>query len=72
MTAIVGILCKDGIVIGTDSSATFSASTTSTIEQPVKKISIIENRVIVAGSGQIGLDQRFCDVVKQKIRSSCI
>ena len=64
MTAIVGILCKDGIVIGTDSSATFSASNTRTIEQPVKKITIIENRVIVAGAGQVGLDQRFCEIVR--------
>lgn len=64
MTAVVGILCKDGIVIGTDSSATFGASNVRTIEQPAKKITIIENRVIVAGTGQVGLDQRFCDIVK--------
>jgi 20S proteasome alpha/beta subunit len=64
MTAIVGILCKDGIVVGTDSSATFSTPGIRTIEQPAKKLDVIENRIIVAGTGQIGLGQRFCGIVK--------
>jgi Proteasome subunit len=64
MTVLVGIRCKEGIVIGADSAATFSAGQLRTIEQPVKKISIIEDRVIVAGTGEIGLNQRFCAVVR--------
>jgi hypothetical protein len=64
MTAIVGLLCKDGIVIGSDSSATFTAGEHfRTIEQLTKKITIIEDRVIIACTGQIGLAQRFSDCV---------
>ncbi|MFL6603182.1 MAG: hypothetical protein ACJ8R9_17890 [Steroidobacteraceae bacterium] len=63
MTILVGIRCKDGIVIGADSAATFSAGQLRTIEQPVQKIAIIADRVIVAGTGEIGLGQRFGDVV---------
>jgi 20S proteasome alpha/beta subunit len=64
MTAIVGILCRDGVVVGSDSSVTFAAGVQRTIEQPYEKISIIEGRVIVAGTGQVGLGQRFCNIVE--------
>lgn len=63
MTILVGIKCKDGIIIGSDSSATFSAGQISTIEQTTKKIEILHNKIIVAGTGQIGLGQRYCDLV---------
>ena len=59
MTILVGILCKDGVVVGTDSSATFAAGQFRTIEQETKKIDIISGQIIVAGTGQIGLGQRF-------------
>lgn len=65
MTALVGIFCKDGIVIGADSAATSSTSGGQrTIEQPVMKIEIIEDRIIIAGTGQIGMGQRFCHHVQ--------
>lgn len=64
MTAIVGILCQDGIVVGTDSSATFGVGELRTIEQKTEKITIIDDKIIVAGTGQIGLNQRFCEIVK--------
>jgi|ERR1700677_4650256 hypothetical protein len=65
MTAIVGILCRDGLVIGTDSSTTFSSAVGSPImEQPTEKLSLISNCMIVAGTGQVGLGQRFCHVVE--------
>ncbi len=63
MTAIVGMLCNDGVVIGADSSSTFSTGREHTIEQPSEKISIIDNSIIIAGTGQVGLDQRFTEVV---------
>ena len=63
MTAIVGMLCSDGVVIGADSSSTFSTGRERTIEQPSEKLSIIEGRIIVAGTGQVGLGQRFVEVV---------
>lgn len=61
MTVLVGIKCKDGIVIGSDSSATFGTGQISTIEQTTKKIEILHGRMIVAGTGQIGMGQRFCN-----------
>lgn len=63
MTAIVGMLCSDGVVIGADSSSTFSTGRERTIEQPSEKISIIDGRIIIAGTGQLGLGQRFVEVV---------
>jgi len=65
MTSIVGILCKDGVVIATDSSATFVTGQQPTVEQQFEKIDIVGDRVIVAGTGQIGLGQRFCAIVKK-------
>ena len=68
MTAIVGVLCRDGVVIGSDSSATFGSSNPGanpqpTIEQPTSKLNIIGDRVVVAGSGEVGLSQRFDRIV---------
>ncbi len=59
MTAIVGIICKKGVVIGADSSATFNAGQINTMEQKTKKIQIIDGKIILAGTGAIGLGQRF-------------
>jgi len=65
MTAIVGVLCRDGVVIGADSSATFGAGGgIRTIEQPTEKITIVEGRYVVAGTGQVGLGQRFTRIVE--------
>lgn len=64
MTAIVGVLCRDGLVIGTDSSTTFGTGFGPTIEQPTEKLSIIEKAVIVAGTGQVGMGQRFNRIVE--------
>lgn len=63
MTILVGVLCKDGVVVGADSAATFSAGQVRTIEQQTKKIEIVAERVVVACSGQMGLGQRFVAVV---------
>ena len=65
MTAIVGIACADGVVIGADSAATFTAGQHRTIEQPTDKLDIVADQVIVAGTGQIGMGQRFCAVVRK-------
>jgi len=64
MTVLVGLFCKDGVVIGTDSAATFAAGQIRTIEQTTQKIDIVADKIIVAGSGQIGLGQRFSAVVQ--------
>ena len=67
MTAIVGIRCKDGVVIGTDSSTTFGdARVLRTIEQPTgHKLEIIDDTLIVTGTGYVGHQQRFCEVVRK-------
>jgi len=64
MTAIVGVLCKDGVVLGTDSSTTFSTGAFPTIEQPTEKL-FMRGDVIVAGTGAVGHGQRFCEIVRQ-------
>jgi 20S proteasome alpha/beta subunit len=67
MTAIVGVLCRDGVVIGSDSASTSTTRSGpmgfKTIETPSKKISIIDDQIIVSGSGEVGLHQRFCYIV---------
>lgn len=66
MTSIVGIRCTDGVVIGTDSAATFGDGSLRTIEQPTnRKIEIIGDKVIVAGTGYVGHHQRFAAKVKK-------
>jgi 20S proteasome alpha/beta subunit len=60
MTVLVGILCSDGVVIGADSSATFGPHAGHpTIEQRVQKVFVVQDRIIIAGTGQIGACQRF-------------
>jgi hypothetical protein len=66
MTAIVGIWCRDGIVLGTDSRATFTSGLVRTIEQPTDhKMRIISGKLMLAGTGQVGLGQRFARIVEK-------
>lgn len=64
MTAIIGALCTDGVVLGTGSAATLVHGTYPTVVSPIEKISIVGNSVIVAGTGAVGLMQRFVRVVQ--------
>jgi len=71
MTILVGVLAKDGAVIGSDSATTFCGPDgVRTIEQISRKIEIVNERVIVAGTGQVGLNQRFVAVVKKNSTQS--
>ena len=72
MTAIVGILCQNGVVLGTDSSATFGSGRIRTIEQPTKKLSIIGGSIIFAGTGEVGLGQRFHAIVEKSWRNGIL
>lgn len=65
MTVLVGVRCTDGVVIGADSAATSAAGQVHLLKMASDKISIIGGRVIVAGTGQLGLGQRFCAIVKE-------
>ena len=69
MTAIVGVLCRDGAVVGTDSSVTFAGGTFKTIEQPTEKLYLIGNRVLLAGTGTVGQGQRFHAIIKAGVDS---
>jgi hypothetical protein len=66
MTAIVGIYCRDGVVIGADSSASFAHTPAfRTIEQRVRKLEVIGGQIILASTGAIGLGQRFSNIVER-------
>lgn len=65
MTIIVGVLCNDGVVIGADSATTFAAGQIRTIEQPSKKVRLLcGNEVILAGTGEVGMGQRFAEIIE--------
>lgn len=65
MTLLVGIKCTDGVVIGSDSAVTFAdAQGQWTISQShSKKIDVLDEQIIVAGTGDVGLNQRFIELV---------
>jgi len=65
MTVIMGLLCNDGIVIGSDSAVTFSNVNIPTIEQECIKIDIYHKKVILAGTGDVGLCQRFGLIIER-------
>lgn len=66
MTAVVGLWCRDGVVLGTDSAATLGSASFRTVEQPTEKLEIIENRVVIAGVGSVGHGQRFRVVAEKR------
>lgn len=67
MTAIIGMLCQDGVVIGADSALTHMSPKGFTIERHgARKIDFVGN-VIVAGTGHTGFHQRFHQVVEQHL-----
>jgi Proteasome subunit len=59
MTALVGILCTDGVVIGADSSGTLTVGDQRTIEQPQSKLAVLGNDIVFGWTGPAGLAQRF-------------
>lgn len=65
MTVLVGVKCTNGVVIGADSIATSAHGHASLLQTQTDKIQIISDQVIVAGSGSVGLIQRFNDVVNK-------
>jgi len=65
MTLIIGIKCKDGIVMGSDGAATLRTMGQSTIIQPTKKLEIISNSIVLGVSGPVGIGQIFKGVIKK-------
>jgi 20S proteasome alpha/beta subunit len=70
VTVLVGVRCRDGVVIGSDSAATSSGGGPGIIEQPTRKIDIVDNALILAGTGALGLGQRFCAQLETLHRAS--
>ena len=64
MTVLVGVKCTNGVVIGADSAATSAAGNIHLLKMASDKIVIVDGRVIVAGTGQVGMGQRFAAIVK--------
>ncbi len=67
MTVIVGILCSDGVVVASDSAATFSTGIGNlTIgQQPMQKIHVVNNQILFATSGDVGLAQSTCHAIEK-------
>ncbi len=71
MTVITGILCSDGVVIGSDSAMAAGRAGRYTIEwqeSGALKLEIFEPDIITAVTGAFGLAQRFNDVVGQTLK----
>jgi 20S proteasome alpha/beta subunit len=64
LTVIVAVKCLEGIVVGADGMATSSNGFQPTMQTASSsKIQIIGDRVIIAGTGEVGLGQRFHQIV---------
>jgi hypothetical protein len=67
MTIVIGVICKEGVVIGSDSSATFLAGNLNihTVEQKIKKVTVIHDNKVMCGSGEVALSQRFEQIISR-------
>lgn len=62
MTLLVGILCKDGVVMASDSAATFAAGTTWTIgQQEVQKVRRLTEQMLYSATGAVGTSQLIAE-----------
>lgn len=65
MTLIVGILCRDGVVMASDSAATFAASGLPTIgQQKISKIYNLSNSILYSNTGAVGIAQVIANQIK--------
>lgn len=68
MTLIIGAKCIDGLIIGADGAATMVDSMGNhTARQPITKLDIISNNVIVGVSGPVGLGQMIAGEVEDLV-----
>ncbi|HUT90340.1 MAG TPA: hypothetical protein VMY37_12640 [Thermoguttaceae bacterium] len=63
MNLVVGVLCGDGIVVGAAASGAARAGARDAAEAPPANTFVLRDDLILAGSGRVGLGQRFADVV---------
>ncbi|MEX0881580.1 MAG: hypothetical protein WDZ34_01760 [Candidatus Saccharimonadales bacterium] len=59
MTLIVGVLCSDGAVVGSDGAATLGQPGNPTVRQEVRKLDVLNDKIIVGVSGPVGLGQKI-------------
>jgi 20S proteasome alpha/beta subunit len=64
MTLIVSLNCKDGLVMGSDGQATVGSSG-GPIRQPIQKIYPIGKKILVSGSGHVGILQRYIEGINK-------
>lgn len=65
MTLLVGILCKDGVVMGSDSAATFGSMGRHTIgQQEVQKVQCLTDRILFSATGSIGMGQLIANLLQ--------
>ena len=70
MTAIIGVKCKDGIVIGADSRVTRNLGEFGPIHDLVDKIELFEgHNIIFVGAGLQHLIDRYVDLVKDVLEN---
>lgn len=65
MTLIVGIVCKDGVVVASDSAATYGKEGIPTIgQQYITKVHKIADSVLFSATGAIGISQLIAHQIK--------
>lgn len=71
MTLIVGILCEDGIVVASDSLATFAKEGVPTIgQQEMQKVLKLSDSVLFACTGSVGMGQLISQMVETSWQGS--
>lgn len=63
MDLLVGVLCEDGVVVGSADSGTAGAGGSGSVEEASTTTFVVGRDVILAGAGRGGLAQRFAEVV---------
>jgi 20S proteasome alpha/beta subunit len=66
MTLIVGVLCSDGAVVGSDGAATLGQPGNPTVRQEVRKLDVLNDKIIVGVSGPVGLGQKIKYTIKEQ------
>jgi len=65
MGLVVGLLCEDGVVIGSDSSRPSVASETPAPSGPLQKTHVIGGDVVLSSTGNVGFSQRLEMVLRE-------
>jgi ATP-dependent protease HslVU (ClpYQ) peptidase subunit len=69
VTLIIGIKCSDGVVVGADGAATFGNLSQTTIQQPVRKLTVVDGQMIVGTAGPVAIAQVYATEVARLSKS---